>query len=264
MQGNLSRFSGFEEEYNEYRPKPPSALREILLQLALVGRPTLVVDLGSGTGLSTRYWADLAELVVGVEPNDDMRMKAISATKEANVIYRKGLSSQTGIADESVDIVTCSQSLHWMEPKSTFKEVARILRPNGIFAAYDCDWPPTTGIWQVDQEYEACTQRLSSMELNHSEQNQVQKWAKHEHLSRMRESGCFRYLKEIVVHHTEDGTSDRLVGLLLSQGGIQSLLKAGRSEEELGINAIRVKFRELLGSSDRRWYWSYRVRIGVK
>ena len=102
------------------------------------------------------------------------------------------------------------------------------------------------------------------MELNHSEQNQVQKWAKHEHLSRMRESGCFRYLKEIVVHHTEDGTSDRLVGLLLSQGGIQSLLKAGRSEEELGINAIRVKFRELLGSSDRRWYWSYRVRIGVK
>lgn len=32
---------------------------------------------------------------------------------------------------------TVAQALHWMEPASTLAEVARILRPGGVFAAYD-------------------------------------------------------------------------------------------------------------------------------
>jgi ubiquinone/menaquinone biosynthesis C-methylase UbiE len=264
MQGNLSRFSGFAEGYDTYRPKPPPVLKEILLHLAQVTHPRLVVDLGSGTGLSTRFWADAADHVVGVEPNDDMRAEATAVTKHANVVYTKGLSSQTGIDDGTADIVTCSQSLHWMEPWSTFGEVARILRAGGIFAAYDCDWPPTTGLWQADQEYDACTKRLASMEQTEADAHEVQKWPKHEHLDRMRKSGVFTYVKEITVHHVEEGTSERFVGLLLSQGGIQSLLKSGRTEQELGIDAFRARCRELLGEDQSRWYWSYRVRVGVK
>jgi SAM-dependent methyltransferase len=41
-------------------------------------------------------------------------------------------------------LVTCSQSLHWMEPEPTFAEVARILRRGGVFAAYDYDWPTSS------------------------------------------------------------------------------------------------------------------------
>jgi ubiquinone/menaquinone biosynthesis C-methylase UbiE len=264
MHGNLSRFCGFADEYDTYRPKPPSILKEILLQISQVDRPKLVVDLGSGTGLSTRFWTDVADLAVGVEPNDDMRNKAATATRETNIVYRKGLSSQTGLSDESADIVTCSQSLHWMEPKSTFVEVARILRRGGIFAAYDCDWPPTTGIWEADQVYDAFSKSLAPIEKNHEDTHQVQKWAKHDHLNRMMESGSFRYVKEIVVHHVEKGTSDRFVGLLLSQGGIQSLLRSGHTEEELGVSSFRTRCRALLGDVPRVWYWSYRVRLGVK
>ena len=39
-------------------------------------RPRLVVDLGSGTGLSTRVWADRADEVVGVEASPEMREQA--------------------------------------------------------------------------------------------------------------------------------------------------------------------------------------------
>jgi len=45
----------------------------------------------------------------------------------------------TDLPDGCADIVTCSQSLHWMVPESTFAEVARILRPGGVFATYDYD-----------------------------------------------------------------------------------------------------------------------------
>ena len=69
MAGNLERFSGFADDYHSVRPRPPAALKSLVLSLAQTARPRLVVDLGSGTGLSTWHWADTAEKVVGVEPN---------------------------------------------------------------------------------------------------------------------------------------------------------------------------------------------------
>lgn len=48
---------GFAERYDRCRPRPPVALPELLPPLAGVRRPHLVVDIGSGTGLSTRIWA---------------------------------------------------------------------------------------------------------------------------------------------------------------------------------------------------------------
>jgi ubiquinone/menaquinone biosynthesis C-methylase UbiE len=264
MEGNLSRFSGLADDYDKYRPKPPHALKEILTQFLRGQHISAVADIGSGTGLSTRFWADVAGQVIGIEPNDDMRQKAAKVTKEANVHYQKGLSSETGLSDESMDLATCSQSLHWMEPESTLKEIARILRYGGIFAAYDCDWPPTTGVWQADKGYEDLVKKISKLEERSGICQNVQKWDKAMHLQRMRDSGRFRYVKEIVVHHTEEGSADRLVGVLLSQGGVGGLLRSGRTEAELGIEEFRRQSKDWLGTDTRSWYWSYRVRIGIK
>ena len=193
-----------------------------------------------------------------------MRTEATAVTMELNVHYKNGLSSQTGESDGSADIVTCSQSLHSMEPEATFEEIARILRPGGVFAAYDCDWPPTTGVWQADQAYETYMKKLSVIEERDDAEHQVRKWAKHEHLKRMTMSNHFRYTKEIVLHQGDEGNADRFVGVFLSQGGIRSLLKSGHTEVELGIEAFRNQCHEMLGDKNRPWYWSYRVRIGIK
>ena len=40
------------------------------------------------------------------------------------------------------DIVICSQAFHWMDPQTTLNEVYRILKPNGIFAIINADYPP--------------------------------------------------------------------------------------------------------------------------
>jgi predicted TPR repeat methyltransferase len=52
---NIERFSGYADLYDRYRPSPPDILAQILTQLAQTRFPRLIVDLGSGTGLSTRY-----------------------------------------------------------------------------------------------------------------------------------------------------------------------------------------------------------------
>ena len=99
-----------------------------MTRYAGVERPALVVDLGSGTGFSAEVWADRAQRVVGVEPNPAMREVA-AARAPANVSYVGTHAAETGIDSGAADVVTASQSFHWMAPGPTLAEVARILRP---------------------------------------------------------------------------------------------------------------------------------------
>ena len=143
---------GFADRYHAYRPQPPAALVDVLTQLAHVERPGLVVDLGSGTGLSTFIWAERAAQVIGIEPNAAMRARAEAHPPVPSVRFQSGFAHQTGLLDGCADIVTCAQALQWMEPQSTFAEVTRILRPSGVFAAYDYDWPPVMR-WEAMQAF---------------------------------------------------------------------------------------------------------------
>jgi SAM-dependent methyltransferase len=264
LSANVERFRGFAVQYDAYRPQPPAIILDILTQIAQVERPRLVVDLGSGTGLSTRIWSKRAEQVIGIEPGDDMRRQAEShAEGQANVRYQAGLSTATGLPDACADIVTCSQSLHWMEPNGTFAEVARILRSGGVFAAYDCDWPATTH-WEAEQAENAFMKRASTLEREHGLTRDLKRWHKSEHLARMQASGHFRYVKEVTVHSVEQGNAERLIGLALSQGGVMTLLKNGLTEDEIGLTAFRDVANRTLGETLRPWYFSYRIRLAVK
>jgi ubiquinone/menaquinone biosynthesis C-methylase UbiE len=267
LTGNIERFTGFADCYDAYRPTPPSVIADILTQLAQSSKPGLVVDLGSGTGLSTRIWANHAYGVIGVEPSADMRLEAEKRTDElcpnSNISYREGLSSKTGLPDRCVDIVTCSQSLHWMEPGSTFAEAARILRPGGIFAAIDCDWPPVMN-WEAELAYKEFNKRVHELEEAYGIEKRISRWSKDEHLARIRESGQFRYTREILVHSVETGNAKRLIGLALSFGSIQDLLKRGTSEKEIGLDDLKGAAERTLGDEPSTWYFCYRIRIGVK
>ena len=249
--------SGFPAGYDEHRPSPPPALLELLCLVAQVERPRLVVDLGSGTGLSARVWADRADEVVGIEPSDQMRARA-EAASAPNVSYVGAFSSDTGLAAETADIVTCSQSLHWMEPEPTFAEAARILRAGGVFAAYDYDWPPVVH-WEVEQAFLSVLERVEGAAVQEKTAHR-----KDEHLARMEASGRFRFTREATLHCEELGGAERLVGMALSLGPLAVALRAGASEEELCLAALRATADRVLGDREVTWFTCYRVRYGVK
>jgi SAM-dependent methyltransferase len=133
---------GFADVYDRYRPSPPGEVLAVLTVVAGVERPGLVVDLGCGTGLATRAWAERADEVIGVEPNPRMLERARAATVQANVRYVEAFGAETGLPDGRADLVTSFQSFHWMEPQPVLAEAARILRDGGVFAACDYDVPP--------------------------------------------------------------------------------------------------------------------------
>jgi ubiquinone/menaquinone biosynthesis C-methylase UbiE len=251
--------------YDAARPSTPAVLLDLLPQLAGVQRPQMVVDLGSGTGLSTFAWAERADVVVGIEPNADMRRQAEERRgNRTNVSYVEGVAHKTGLPDACADIVTAAQSLHWMDLPPTFAEVRRILRPGGVFAAYDYDWPVIITP-ETDVLFAAFMARLDSLAVG--QDNDVGRGAgdhKEEHLARMRESGQFRLTREISVHSEEPGDAERFIGLTLSNSGANLLEHGVVTAEQLDLVSFRAQARAILGDTPRRWYFSYRVRFGVK
>lgn len=258
----IRRFSGFAHAYDTHRAPPPAALAPLIAQYTGTSRAGLVVDLGSGTGLSSRYWAEHALRVIGIEPSGDMREEAVRRTEAANVRYQPGYSHDTGLPASCAQIVTCMQALHWMEPQSTFAEAQRLLTPGGVFAAIDYDWPPLTASWRADQLWAACNERANRLEATIPGERPP-RWDKASHAARMRDSGCFRLVREALLHHVDAGDCDRFVGLLRSQGGVMDLLKAGHTDKELGLLELERLARSELGHDPAPWYWSARVRIGV-
>ena len=269
LKSNVDRFNGYGGLYDAHRPQAPAQVVNLLTGY-LGGRPSLVVDIGCGTGLSTFVWTDAADRIVGVEPNEDMIAKArekqalLSADAASRISFVRGYSNRLDIASESADIVTCSQSFHWMDPDSTLKEIGRVLRPGGVFAAYDCDWPPQAG-WEAESGYgklirladEAIARRVPEAE-------RAVKRDKEQHLANLKASGQFRFAKEAVFHNVERCDADRYIGLALSQGGVQTALKLGAMELEGEIQAFKAKVENYFQGRTLDVMFGYRMRLGVK
>jgi SAM-dependent methyltransferase len=186
-----------------------------------------------------------------------------AAEPAPGVEYREAFAAETGLDDGGADIVTCSQSLHWMEPEPTFAEAARILRPGGVFAAYDYDWPPVVDP-ELDDAFLAYQRRRRDVRRARKIQRGADRWAKEQHLGRMRASGRFRYCREILLHSVEDGDAERLVGFAGSFG----LPFDGVSDEELEralrVDELEAVARRVLGDRTVPFHFGYRVRIGVR
>lgn len=250
---------GFADTYERFRPRTPQALLELLCGYARTERPSLVVDLGCGTGLSTRPWSGIARRVVGIEPNAAMIRAAAPAP---GVEYRQGYGQSTQLDDGAADIVTCSQSLHWMEPEPTFAEAARILRPNGVFAAYDYDWPPVVDP-EIDEAFSAFRRRRREARQRRGLQRGADLWPKDGHLRRLRASGRFRYCREFVLHSFEEGDAERLVGFTRSLGLPVADLADQELERELRVDELEAVARRVLGSRTAPFLFGYRVRVAI-
>jgi ubiquinone/menaquinone biosynthesis C-methylase UbiE len=193
----ISRFSGFASEYNKCRPTIPKECILFIRNL-LKTEPSVVVDLGSGTGESTLPWVDIAESVIGVEPSPDMYNFA-NENKPNKVTYLNRYAHDTGLKSESADIITCSASLHWMEPVSLSKEIDRILKPQGIFCSYGHYYPFFNESWELTKCFEEW--RLEG--INDSKIN-PQKYVKQYNVEKtmrfFEEIDLLQYLRKIHMH----------------------------------------------------------------
>lgn len=132
-------YDGAAEKYERYRPGYPQAVFEALKarcgSAAMAGK---ALDVGAGTGIFSRQLLraipELAE-VVCVEPNEDMVGVGSAACRVLGKIrYRRGFAESLPAPDSSVDLVTSATAAHWFDRPVFFREVIRVLQPNGLLA----------------------------------------------------------------------------------------------------------------------------------
>jgi ubiquinone/menaquinone biosynthesis C-methylase UbiE len=91
-----------------------------------------VLDVGAGTGKLTRVLARRYARVLAVEPLDGMRAILESVVPEAESL--PGSAEAIPLPDASVDGAFAAQAFHWFANDDAVAEIARVVRPGGIFA----------------------------------------------------------------------------------------------------------------------------------
>ena len=121
----------------------PGALR--VLSRAEIQKGMRVADIGCGVGMVTRMLADLVGPtgeVVGVDFSGAQieQARALSPPDATNVRFVEASATQTGLPEESFDLVYSRFLLiHLTEPEIALREMHRILKPTGVLVCEDGD-----------------------------------------------------------------------------------------------------------------------------
>ena len=132
---SVERFSNRVANYVKYRPSYPTDVLGVFRDEMGLNSETVIADIGSGTGISSKLFLDNGNVVYGVEPNANMREAAAEYLAEYPNFYSiDGTSTATKLFNASVDIVIAAQAFHWFDPEPTRNEFKRILKLGGWVA----------------------------------------------------------------------------------------------------------------------------------
>jgi SAM-dependent methyltransferase len=135
MTDTIERFSNRVENYVKYRPAYPKEILEVFRDEMNLTKISVVADIGSGTGISSKVFLENGNVVFGVEPNAAMRAAAENFLMDFPRFRSvSGTAEDTNLPDKSVDFVIAAQAFHWFDAEKTRAEFKRILRENGYVA----------------------------------------------------------------------------------------------------------------------------------
>ena len=148
------RFSNRVENYLKYRPTYPPEIIPLLKSGCGLTSESIIVDLGSGTGLLTELFLKNGNRVFGVEPNPEMR----AAGEKVLARYPKfasvdAVAEATTLHNHSVDFVVAGQAFHWFDRQKARPEFVRVLKPDGwvmlVWNGYRVKSSPLMAAYQV-------------------------------------------------------------------------------------------------------------------
>jgi ubiquinone/menaquinone biosynthesis C-methylase UbiE len=116
-------FSSNSKKYASSRPTYPRPLFEFLVEL--VQYRNLAWDCATGNGQAAVFLSEYFEQVIA---SDASKEQIENAQPRDNIRYEVFRAEKTTLADNSVDLVTIAQALHWFDLDDFYKEVKRVLR----------------------------------------------------------------------------------------------------------------------------------------
>lgn len=133
---STSRFGTKAKAYAAFRPSYPSSAIDAVLQGLGPPRELTIADIGAGTGISARLFAQRGARVIAIEPNAKMRD---AAEPHERVEWRDGTGERTQLDDCSVDVAVACQAFHWFATAEALAELRRIARRRVAILQYERD-----------------------------------------------------------------------------------------------------------------------------
>jgi len=144
------------DDYAAHRPGFPDSFYERLgRHLDPDGLEAL--DLGTGPGVVALELARRGASVTGIDVAEAQveaaRRRAETLGLADRAAFRVARAEETGLGDDSVDLVTAGQCWPWFDHEAALREVARVLRPGGhLVVAHYCYLPTRDRVAAASEE----------------------------------------------------------------------------------------------------------------
>lgn len=132
----FERHAALEQEYDAFAPRSNKKLLLACLRMARLPNGSRVVDVGCGSGIFTDLLKQQGFRAVGLDLNERLVTIARSSYGDSNFIV--GDAEDLPFSSESLEGILLSGVLHHLpDPSRCAGEVGRVLKPGGVFVAFD-------------------------------------------------------------------------------------------------------------------------------
>lgn len=122
-------FSDNSKGYSQFRPSYPDEMIRLIISHSKNNENALDVATGNG-----QVAVKLADYFKKVYATDISENQLKQAPQVSTIEYRKMSAEHTDFANRKFDLITVAQAIHWFDFDVFYKEIYRILKPDGLFA----------------------------------------------------------------------------------------------------------------------------------
>lgn len=226
-------FSKQADIYAQYRPEYPAELFEFII--SQVKNTDSAWDCATGNGQAAK---ELAKYFRHVTATDISQKQLDNAHQVHNIEYLISAAEETSFADNSFDLVTVAQALHWFNFDKFYPEIKRVLKNDGIFATWMYE------LNSVEPQIDAVMRHLYEPILG-------EYWDKErKHIENEYSTIPFplENIQTARFYYEIDWTVEHYLGYLRTWSSTQKYIKANQQDP---VSIVEADLRNLWGESKR-------------
>ncbi len=140
--GQQFDFGKTSRDYLAYRDIYPEFLYDTLRKYGTANDGSSWLDLGTGTGILPKNLYNPKSEIIGADISAQQISfaKSYAEKNNMNIRYTVSAAEDTGLPDNSFDVITAAQCFQYFDRERIIPEIRRMLKPDGKFILIFMDW----------------------------------------------------------------------------------------------------------------------------